>query len=307
MTVEEKKQHYLRLFDKASATASDWESRYGGPGFLRRLNRAIHMPRLMSYLLARLGLVSGSVRVKTFWGYPMLLPGLGSDAFRLYTFGTLGYENEDKLVRFLIKNIQPADIFYDIGASYGFYTYLVSEFVTEGEVHAFEPLPLALHFLQYNTRGNARCVLNNCVLSDQDGFRTFYQGYPSTVSSTMLEKVAETNVWNAYQKTEVISKTLDSYVEHNKKPTLLKIDTEGAEELIIKGGRNFFSKNNPTVVMEVLGGEKGKKFSLPAIRELLALGYMPYTITADGSLEKKAQSDLLSFANDSFDNVVFRK
>ncbi|MDO8470604.1 MAG: FkbM family methyltransferase [bacterium] len=305
MTLGEKKRYYLQLFDKASAVAQDWEKRYGGSGFLCRIYRMIHMPRLLTYLLSRLGRASQDVRTETFWGYPMLLPGPGSDAFRLSTFGTLGYKNEDKLVRFLITSIQPSDVFYDIGASYGFYTYLASEFITEGEIHAFEPLPRAFHFLRYNTRGNARCILNNCVLSDRDGLATFYQGYPSTVSSTMLEKVAETNVWNAYQKTEVASTTLDSYVEHHRKPTLLKIDTEGAEELIIKGGRNFFSKNNPTVVMEVLGGEKGEKFSLPAIQELLELGYKAHTIAEDGSLEEKSREDIVSSRTDTFDNLVF--
>ncbi len=304
----EKRVEFLRMFDSAAARARQWEKQNSGSGFLSKVGKVIRMPGFYSsHLLARFGWTFRNAEAKTFWGYSVRLPGSGSDAIRLSLFGTLGYENEDKVTRFLIRQLRPSDVFYDIGASYGFYTYLALEFISEGEIHAFEPLPEAFFFLRQNVRNSPRRFLNNCVLSDREGSVSFYQGYPSTVSSTMVQEVSRMNRWNRYKKMSVPSMTLDSYMQDHTPPTIMKIDAEGAETLIIKGGRKFFSQNNPTIIMEIWDGEKGKQFSLPAAQELFSLGYAPYEILQDGTLKKKEQSDILSFTGDSFDNVVFRK
>ncbi|MDP2641180.1 MAG: FkbM family methyltransferase [Candidatus Yanofskybacteria bacterium] len=297
MTLEEKRSHYIQLFNAAAVRATVWEKR-------NKIKKA--SSRTLSFLKRVIPQKTQNKEARTFWGYPLLLPGTGSDAFRLATFGTLGYENEDKLIRFFLRAVQPTDVFYDIGASYGFYTYLALEFITEGEVHAFEPLTEVFEFLKHNTQEKAQCVLNPCVLSDQEGAVKFYAGYPSGMSSTMVAGVAESNTWNRYKKREVVSLTLDSYLKNHRKPTLIKIDAEGAERLIIKGGRAFFSSSNPTIMMEVWGGKKGKQFSFPAIQQLLWFGYLAYEITPEGWLKQLGYGELLP-STSSFDNIVFRK
>ncbi len=305
MDLKEKRRRLLNLLDGASVRAATWE-RYIGPGVWLKVERLLFMPRIyLRYLRARFNFAHQKVTAQTFWGYKMLLPPEDLNAFAIYALGTLGRENEDKLARFLIRNLQPFDIFYDIGANFGFYTFLASEFISEGEVHAFEPVSHVFAFLKHNTQRHLACILNNCALSDRDGIIPFYLGTIASGSSTMIGDVARATGWNHPKEIEVISTTIDSYVKTHKAPTVLKIDTEGAEYAIIKGGRIFFEKEFPTIVMEVWEEDRGKQFSLPAIQELYALGYKSYTITSEGFLKEVGNAP--SLIGKTFDNVVFRK
>lgn len=307
--LKEKRYRLLNLLDRASVRATTWE-RCLGPGLWRKVKRFLCLPRIYPWhsIKTRLRIrfnIGHQVMMKTFWGYQMLLPSDDVSTFTIYAFGTLGKENEDKMARFLIRNLQSHDIFYNIGANFGFYAFLASEF-TEDEIHAFEPLPHAFGFLKHNTN-QARILLNNCALSDREGVVSFYPGTVASGGSTMIEAIARTSGWIRPKPMEVISTTIDSYIKTHKAPTILNIDTEGAEQAIINGGRTFFEKEHPTIIMEVWGGDRGKQFSFPAIKALCAFGYKPYKITSEGFLQEVGDALSLINIDKKFNNVVFKK
>jgi predicted RNA methylase len=111
-------------------------------------------------------------KIKTFWGRDLYvyLADADADASALYFFSTL-YGDEIKIIKFLIKNFKENDIFYDVGANYGFYTCLAREFIIDGEIHAFEPNPKIFKLLRENARLDIfkNTLLNEVALSDKTG------------------------------------------------------------------------------------------------------------------------------------------
>ena len=59
----------------------------------------------------------------------------------------------------------------------------------------------------------------------------------------------------AYQRftqVTVPASKIDTLIERGEKPpAIVKIDVEGAEELVLRGGESFFSKQKPVLLMEV--------------------------------------------------------
>ena len=85
----------------------------------------------------------------------------------LFLNGILSGFGEYKLTKFFIKNLKEDDIFYDIGANYGFYSCLAAEFCKE--VHLFEPIPFIFDNLKNNFKNHQNVFLNNIALSDKKG------------------------------------------------------------------------------------------------------------------------------------------
>jgi hypothetical protein len=116
-------------------------------------------------------------KIKIFWGDYIYVYLADADASSLYFFNTL-YGDEIKVIKFLIKNFKENDIFYDIGANYGFYTCLAQEFIIDGQIHAFEPNPKIFRLLKENSRLDIfkNTFLNEIALSDKTGEAEFYDG-----------------------------------------------------------------------------------------------------------------------------------
>ena len=120
----------------------------GPPTILNKAKRIFSygLPYWKHLLIRAKFLPNKDLKARLFWGEDIHLPLFDSEAFYLAYFGTLWRNQELRLTKFLIKNLQPNDVFYDVGASYGFYTRLAYQIVaSEGEVHAFEPHPKVFH------------------------------------------------------------------------------------------------------------------------------------------------------------------
>jgi hypothetical protein len=65
----------------------------------------------------------------------------------------------------------------------------------------------------------------------------------------------------------VASITLDTLLERYGPPDFIKIDTEGHEVEVLRGGARLFAEHHPAIIVEVHRAENG-----PLVRELLA-GY----------------------------------
>lgn len=119
----------------------------------------------------------------------------------------------------------------DIGANVGFYSILLSRLVgPSGRVISFEPLPRNVYFLNLHIRLNR---LNNikvyeAAVSDFDGQMNF-----DASGDLSTERLAE----NGGLKVPVLS--LDSLIDFDTSTRLVKIDVEGAEESVLRGGKIF--------------------------------------------------------------------
>jgi len=162
---------------------------------------------------------------------------------------------EEKEMRFLKKIVKQGDFVMDIGANIGIYTLFFSDLVgINGHVWSFEPSPFSVSLLRENVAMN---FLQNVsvveeVLTDKTGQVEFYvfEGtgdvYNSIGAITRpVEKLS------ADKAIIVKSTTVDDFAEENKinKVDIIKIDVEGAEELVLRGAKKMLGRSNNVVVM----------------------------------------------------------
>ena len=155
-------------------------------------------------------------------------------------------------------------VFWDIGAHFGYHSFSFASLVGEGgHVHAFEPNPsniarFKLH-LEKNKIQAKRITLNTFALSDKDGETSFKFSSDvdgSSSSGSHLQNInapLEADTYSDFKTQLVSTLTIDSFMARadTKVPDIIKIDVEGAELLVLKGGKAFFSKHRPVIFMEV--------------------------------------------------------
>src|SRR5215510_4226956 len=126
--------------------------------------------------------------------------------------------------------IQPDDVVYDVGAHVGFYTLLAATLTHRGgHVVAFEPLPRNLEYLRRHLRLNGTTnvtVVEGALWEDTGGVRILDGPASAEVRVDPRGTIA------------VHSLTLAHVVFEGglAAPTVLKIDVEGAEIRVLRGG-----------------------------------------------------------------------
>ena len=241
-------------------------------------------------------------KVKTFWGRDIHVYLADQDASALYFFNTL-YGEEIKIIKFLIQNFKNDDIFYDIGANYGFYTLLAQEFITKGEIHAFEPSPKIFKLLRENSRLDIykNTFLNEMALSDKTGETEFFDREISGQSGG--SSLIKHQNFLKYKVIKVKTTTLDDYISNHKPPTIMKIDVEGGEPLVLKGALKLLKKYSPIIIMEFLPDDLHRE----AVNILSNNGYRAFKIDNDGNLGIINDQDLLRNDVPHEANYVFKK
>jgi len=132
-------------------------------------------------------------------------------------------------------------VVYDIGANVGFYTLLASALAgPRGRVVAFEPLPRNLEFLRAHVamNGMTNVVIRSVALADHPGTRPF-DDTPGPSEAHLAARGSLT----------VECATLDALVAKGEipPPDVIKMDVEGAELLVLRGGEATIRTHKPTL------------------------------------------------------------
>lgn len=130
----------------------------------------------------------------------------------------------------------------------------------------------------------------NVALSDESGRASFLLDHASGAAGS-LEAVAQKDdpdsLHSAYQMSETFICTTASVdgliAEGVLAPSLVKIDVEGAEHLVLSGAKAFLSTHRPTLIIETSNSE--------LVRELVDLGYIALQIDSGNLLFIDAKSD----------------
>jgi len=134
------------------------------------------------------------------------------------------------------ENVVIGGTYCDVGACNGVITDFFKKLTTEnGMVYAFELNPF-----NYNTVKNLQsenCIVENLAISDEKGKVSIYGD--DQKSGNHISNIIGHDT--AFRKMNIIGEansiTLDEYF-NNKKVDCIKIDVEGAELKVIKGGLN---------------------------------------------------------------------
>lgn len=155
------------------------------------------------------------------------------------------------------RYLKPGAVFVDCGANVGLFTLVAARAVgMTGKVHAFEPNPKMFEALRYNIQLNklSNILINQIGLSDtnlksQSFFITDDSAYSRNHGAGSLRQTTE-KLKPADFSVDVA--TLDDYFKnHSALPTLIKIDTEGSELPILRGGRAVIEQARPVIIIEI--------------------------------------------------------
>jgi FkbM family methyltransferase len=161
------------------------------------------------------------------------------------------FEDEIHFVRKLLKT---GDEVIDIGANYGAYTMSMAQVVgASGKVWAFEPASLTALWLRKSVDLNAatQVTVVEKALSSEVGTARLSLNLNAELNSLDRTASAQTH------QTETITlSTLDAEMEGlgMLDPVFVKLDAEGEELRILKGGEHFFERFDPLVMFELKHG-----------------------------------------------------
>jgi len=200
---------------------------------------------------------------------------------------------EPETVALFERFLQPGMVALDVGAHIGQYTLVAARLVgPTGQVHSFEPDPETCAWLEGNCARNSlpNVHVNRIALSESTGTRTFYFATTHDIGSNSL---AEPLNFSG-RKAQVECMPLDSYLASRglARVHLVKMDVEGAELAVLRGGERLFSNpERPVLIMEF---EEKRQRAFGASCRILAQwlvdhGYSLYRVGA--KLEPYAPSD----------------
>ncbi|WP_440764033.1 FkbM family methyltransferase [Natronorubrum sp. DTA7] len=150
--------------------------------------------------------------------------------------------NEEEMIRDLCTELQSDDVFYDIGANVGVYSCLAGAVTTEGKVVAFEPHPENVRALTDNIdRNGVDATILETALSDESD--TLVLSEDGSEAGRGEHQLTDGTHDDGIQ---IDVQTLDEMCLERDfpKPNVLKIDVEGAEWNVIKGGLRTLSADD---------------------------------------------------------------
>jgi FkbM family methyltransferase len=164
---------------------------------------------------------------------------------------------EKQFSRCYYKYVKNATVIYDIGANIGYFS-LLGAMNKSVRVIAFEPIPsIAEEFEHLMLLNNVsdRVKLSKYALSDKPG--EVLMVTPGSAATGLMETVLRGQQVNRSDGLLVPMTTLDQFVFENNQPPpdLIKLDVEGAEILVLKGGSRVISTFKPIILAEIHGAE----------------------------------------------------
>ena len=159
--------------------------------------------------------------------------------------GDLWEPGEVDLVR---AHLRDGGVLIDVGASIGTFGVEIARTNPLVEVHAFEPVAATRDALIVNARKNgvaARVHVSHLALLDGVGSVNITRSLQG-MNFVVLDEAQD-------EVDRVDSGTLDDYIEGHgiDRVDALKIDVEGAELLVLKGGRRTLERDRPLLVVEI--------------------------------------------------------
>jgi len=213
-------------------------------------------------------------------------------------------KNKEPEMFILNKLVIKDKIALDVGANYGSYTYLLERLIPSDKIYAFEPIPKLYNRLK---KVFPKVNVFDFALSDSTGIAKFkipQMNHKIFYSrGTLQTNIVETNETGRVE-INVNTIALDSFVEKNNIGDIgfIKIDVEGNEMNVIKGGLRTIKKNKPVMQIEI--EQRHHKEDINGIIDSIKeFGYNCFYLNDKIELERLNKNALdLQLSNDSYTN-----
>ena len=154
-------------------------------------------------------------------------------------------EYEPEIAHVMARFVKEGDTVIDVGANIGLHSLYLAKLVgPSGSVHAFEPVTVFRKQFEESIKiGNvANITMHPYALGREASTETIY------VSKTNAGNTSFMRNDDPASKEIVHIKTLDSFHFSNIK--FMKIDVEGFEETVLRGGLETLKRNQPVILFE---------------------------------------------------------
>jgi FkbM family methyltransferase len=216
----------------------------------------------------------------------------------------MGYNNYNMLTNgeslIIEEFINPGDIIFDVGANIGEWSQKILSKNRDIKLYAFEPIPDIFTQLK-RTILSPSVTLSNLALSNAVGFRKFVLYNKSTqltqLSGFYQRPAVEQSLNMAATFLTVPTDTIDHFCKEHAITQIdfLKIDTEGAELIVLQGALDMLQQNKiKTIQFEYGGTYLDSQTTLRQVYELLSQnGYTIFRIILDGLIQIEKWHDEL--------------
>ena len=181
------------------------------------------------------------------WNVRMFLPPEWRGIAKLVFAFREGYEPE---TAYLDKILSAGQVFVDVGANFGIYTLPASKIVGEtGRVLAFEPsaqsFPLLANNIALNGLTNVRAF--PVALAQKKGRAWLHRG-----PNPSLNSLGKDPSWKEDGE-EIATESLDQVLHQVgiDRVDVIKMDVQGAEELVLRGASNVLTSVHPVIIFEI--------------------------------------------------------
>jgi FkbM family methyltransferase len=227
-----------------------------------------------------------------------------------------GFERAERTI--LVPLFQPDARFLDIGANIGFYSLLAGLLMNRsGAVMAFEPFPATYRLLVHNVQRNSLADVIECrqvAVSNEISHAGFHVFHSSGGVFNSLGIVKDPKGRPYAEKVLVDTTTLDDILvdEADDKPMVIKIDVEGFEEFLIRGGLESLNRLNHVALLIELNQRASVQCGgniLATVNLLHDSGYQVFQLFTGNRIAHLFPETFqrIEEANIGSDNVLFLK
>lgn len=204
-----------------------------------------------------------------------------------------------EVIKKVIKN---GDNCVDVGAHEGEILSRIINTSPKGKHYAFEPIPYL--FKRLHKQFGKKAIIYNYALADttQTAEFTYIKDRPA------ISGLKERTFSNKTYKKEIINvdvRRLDDIVESNLQVSLIKIDVEGAELLVLKRASSIISRDKPYVLFEFgLGGSNLYNTTPEQVFDFFTMNNMNVS-TLKYFLNNKPPFDKTTFCNQYYNGYNY--
>lgn len=154
--------------------------------------------------------------------------------------------HEQPVQKALQRLLKPGMTFWDVGAHIGFFSCFAGRLVGHGgQVVAFEPQSdnrqRLIECLRMNQLENV--IIRDCALAASVGSAVLH-AHASSLMWTLVEELGEKGGY------AVPAHTLDREAQAPPLPQVIKVDAEGAELEVLRGGKTLLTNQKPVLIVE---------------------------------------------------------
>ena len=263
------------------------------PFYVRALGAVIrHTPRGRYAVLSRLAPTRGRFEAR-------LAPDIGGATFACDLSDQLSREAcftglyEPPFTRVFQRQLRPGAVVVDAGANWGYFTLIAAAAAgPSGRVIALEPDPRQFPILERNIGLNGFTHVE--ALPSAAGAaagRLTLTGYADTDANRGTSSIATPAGGGAPRQFDVDCTTIDALTARHSTVDLVKIDVEGAEDLVLEGMREgLAAKRYRAILLELHPALLAARGVPPeaCLNLLESHGYRGWTIDATGAAYRRA-------------------